>query len=166
MVIGGYHDQTKYVVERLCFNSTVAYHIVIPFREASVAQWLCHSPACKQGVACSVPVFACLSTVLEYKPRSRLHMTLAAGGTKNPKLTKCPVEISEDNMLFQNDNDIRNGLIFDDFENAPRNWLIPAICSAVFFFPTGIFAVRNAIKVTFMDTIMDLYFILNAIFYL
>ena len=49
--------------------------------------------------------------------------------------------------MFQNESDVQNGLILDDFENAPRNWLIPAICSAVFFFPTGVIAVRNAIRV-------------------
>lgn len=40
----------------------------------------------------------------------------------------------------------RTGLIQDDFENVPRNWMVPAILSAVFFLPTGMVAVRNASK--------------------
>ena len=42
-----------------------------------MVQWLCHSP-CKPGVAGST------SVGWDYKPRSRLHMTLAVGGTLNP----------------------------------------------------------------------------------
>ena len=48
--------------------------------EASVVLWLCHSP-CKPGVAGSIPGF---SSPSDYKPRSRLQMTLAVGGTLNP----------------------------------------------------------------------------------
>ena len=63
--------------------------------EASVVQWLCHSP-CKLGVAGSIPGFF-QSVGWDYKPRSRLHMTLAVGGTLNPNqptpslsTKKCP----------------------------------------------------------------------------
>ena len=41
------------------------WHMPIGHKEASVVQWLCHSP-CKTGVAGSI------------------HMTLAVGGTLNP----------------------------------------------------------------------------------
>lgn len=40
----------------------------------------------------------------------------------------------------------RADLIQDDFENMPRNWMVPAILSAIFFLPTGLVAVRNACK--------------------
>ena len=50
--------------------------------EATVAQWLSHLP-CKPGVASSIPGFSSPSD-WDYKPRSRLHMTLAVGGTLNP----------------------------------------------------------------------------------
>ena len=53
--------------------------LLLFWHEASVVQCLCHSP-CKLGVAGSIPGF--FGWV--YKPRSRLHMTLAVGGTLNP----------------------------------------------------------------------------------
>ena len=53
--------------------------------EASMAQkLLCHSP-CKQGLAGSIPGSSNLSDeTLDFKLRSRLHITLAVGGTLNP----------------------------------------------------------------------------------
>ena len=51
-----------------------------------MAQWLCDS-CCNPEVAGSIPGFFSLSDE-KYKPRSRLHMTLAVGGTLNPKSIK------------------------------------------------------------------------------
>ena len=51
------------------------------YKEASVAQWLCHLP-CKPWVEGSIPA---LYSLLE---ETCFHMTLAVGGTLNPKSNK------------------------------------------------------------------------------
>ena len=50
-------------------------------------------------------------------------------------------------IFLQDSQRHQTSLIPDDFENAPKNWTVPAIFSAIFFLPTGIVAVSNARKV-------------------
>ena len=40
-----------------CSYMVLVWHMPIGHKEASVVQWLCHSP-CKPGVAGSIPVFS------------------------------------------------------------------------------------------------------------
>ena len=69
-------------ISRSYFRSLYPWRFHLKFIEASVAQWLSHLP-CKPGVAGSIPGVSSPSD-WDYKPRSRLYMTLAVGGTLNP----------------------------------------------------------------------------------
>ena len=64
------------------------HHYPIMFKydwEASVAERLSY-PLCKPGVVSSISGFSSLSK-WDFKPRSRLRMTFAVGGTLNPNTT-------------------------------------------------------------------------------
>ena len=63
------------------------------YKEASVAQLLCHS-TCKAWVEGWITVFSSLLDET-HKLRSRLHMTLAVGGTLNPKSNKQNLQNNE-----------------------------------------------------------------------